>query len=109
MTADPDVVRNAAVLPEITYEDARVLSDCGAKVIHPRTIEPAVARSIPIVVKNSFNPSAPGTRIARTAPAPAAGVTSIDGVTLLTLSVIGSQETQAAGRLFDALAASGIR
>src|SRR4029077_1024534 len=63
LSADPKAVSSAFVLPQMTYEEAREMSCFGAKVLHAGAIGPAVARSIPIVVKNSFNPAAPGTLI----------------------------------------------
>jgi aspartokinase/homoserine dehydrogenase 1 len=87
LSADPKAVASASVLPHITYGQAHDLSFFGAKVLHPATIAPAVATDIPIVIKNTFNPDAPGTLI-RSELAQhdaAAGVTSMPDVTLLTL------------------------
>lgn len=64
MTVDPRVVPGARILPEVTFEEAAELAYFGAKVLHPATIKPAVERGIPVLVLNSMNPSAPGTRIA---------------------------------------------
>ncbi|MCB0712522.1 MAG: aspartate kinase [Ignavibacteriae bacterium] len=63
MTADPRIVPKALVVPEMTFTEARELAWFGAKVIHPDTILPAVAKNIPVVIRNSHAPSAPGTRI----------------------------------------------
>src|SRR6202140_3048171 len=65
LSADPRAVSSAFVLPQISYEEAMELSYFGAKVLHSATIAPAVAKAIPILIKNTFNPAAPGTRIAR--------------------------------------------
>lgn len=62
-TADPRVVPGARVLPALSYEDAETLATFGAKVLHPRTIEPAASREIPVRVLNSHRPGSPGTRI----------------------------------------------
>ena len=67
LSADPRVVPAAFVLPEMTYEEAMELSYFGAKVLHSATIAPAVAKRIPILIKNTFNPEAPGTLISRKA------------------------------------------
>jgi aspartate kinase len=64
MTVDPRIVPGAKILPEVTFEEAAELAYFGAKVLHPATIKPAVERGIPVLVLNSMNPSAPGTRIA---------------------------------------------
>jgi len=63
MTEDPKKMKNALLIPEITYEKAEEMAYNGAKVIHPKTIKPAVLKNIPIYVKNTFNPSGSGTRI----------------------------------------------
>ncbi len=63
MTEDPKKMKNALLIPEITYEKAEEMAYNGAKVIHPKTIRPAVLKNIPIYVKNTFNPSGSGTRI----------------------------------------------
>src|SRR5207237_10658512 len=65
LSADPKAVPSAFLLPQITYEEAMEMSYFGAKVLHAGTIGPAIAKSIPIVIKNSFNPTAAGTRISR--------------------------------------------
>ena len=61
LSADPKAVAPAFVLPQITYEEAMELSYFGAKVLHPAAIAPAVARRIPLLIKNTFHPEAPGT------------------------------------------------
>jgi aspartate kinase len=63
MTADPRVVPEARLVPEISYAEASELAFFGAKVLHPATIRPAVARGIPVLIRNSLRPSAPGTVI----------------------------------------------
>ena len=81
LSADPRIVPAAFVLPQMTYEEAMELSYFGAKVLHSATIAPAVAKRIPIFIKNTFNPSAPGTLISRAASsdsdALAKGITSV--------------------------------
>ena len=63
MTADPRLVPDAAVLDEVTYNEAAELAYNGAKVLHPRTLAPLVEKQIPVWSKNSFAPEKPGTRI----------------------------------------------
>jgi len=65
LTADPNVVPNARVLRELSYEEATRLARFGAEVLHPRTIGPIIEHSIPLCILNSFNPSDPGTRIVK--------------------------------------------
>lgn len=63
LSADPRVVPDAVFLPRISYDEACELAYFGAKVIHPQTMAPAIARNLPILIRNSFNPGHPGTRI----------------------------------------------
>lgn len=63
MSADPRMVNDAVSIQEMNYGEAAELAYFGAKVLHPRTIEPARQRHIPVRVKNTFNPDAPGTFI----------------------------------------------
>ncbi len=113
LSADPKLVPGAFVLPQMTYEEAMELSYFGAKVIHSATIAPAVAKRIPILIKNTFNPLAPGTLISskRTEPAEALakGITTVDGLSLLTLRGPGMVGVPGiAERLFRTLAAKRV-
>jgi len=63
LSADPRLVPDAVVLGEMSYEEATELAYFGAKVVHPSTMAPAIARKIPIWIKNTFRPDAPGTCI----------------------------------------------
>jgi aspartate kinase len=63
MTADPRLVSEAKTLSEMDYNEASELAYFGAKVLHPRTIEPARMKSMDVWVKNTFNPEGKGTRI----------------------------------------------
>jgi len=63
MTADPRTHPDATVIPQMTYAQAQEMCDAGAKVIYPPTIAPVAIKNIPVWVKNTFNPSAPGTII----------------------------------------------
>jgi len=62
-SADPRLVPHAAVLPEVSYEEAMELSFFGAKVLHPKTIQPAREKGIPVRVRNSFSPGHPGSLV----------------------------------------------
>jgi bifunctional aspartokinase / homoserine dehydrogenase 1 len=112
LSADPKAVASAFVLPQVSYEEAMELSYFGAKVLHSASIAPAVARAIPIRIKNTFNPAAPGTLISRSGGDEthlAKGISSVDGLTLLTLrglSMVGVPGI--AERLFRALAARAV-
>lgn len=63
MSADPKIVTDAVLIEEMNYGEAAELAYFGAKVLHPRTIEPARQRHIPVRVKNTFKPESPGTLI----------------------------------------------
>ena len=63
MTTDPRLVENARVIEELSYIEVMELSYFGAKVMHSRSIEPAMQKSIPVFVKNTFHPHLPGTLI----------------------------------------------
>lgn len=63
MTADPRVVKDAFTIHEMDYSEAAELAYFGAKVLHPRTVEPVRKRGIPLAVKNTFNPESKGTII----------------------------------------------
>src|SRR4051794_1430419 len=113
LSADPRIVPAAFVLPEMTYEEAMELSYFGAKVLHSATIAPAVAKRIPILIKNTFNPTAPGTLISRkgadAAGNLAKGITSVGDLSLLTLRGPGMVGVPGvAERLFRALASRRV-
>ncbi len=89
MTADPRLVPSAHIIPEISYREAIELSFFGAKVLHPKTIQPVIKKKIPVWIKNSFNPSCPGTKIGPSAENGKAGVkaiTSVSDADLITMS-----------------------
>jgi len=112
LSADPRVVRSAFVLPEVTYEEAMELSYFGARVLHAATIAPAVAKRIPILIKNTFNPDAPGTRISRRPGGDARlakGMTSVGDLSLLTVRGAGMVGVPGvAERVFGALASRHV-
>jgi aspartokinase/homoserine dehydrogenase 1 len=111
LSADPRLVPNAQVIDQLSYNEAMELAYFGAKVIHPQTMEPAVARDIPIYIRNTFAPDKRGTLICSN-PVSALkvkGITTIDPVALVNLEgagMIGVPGT--AHRLFGALRDAGI-
>ncbi|MDE7346762.1 MAG: bifunctional aspartate kinase/homoserine dehydrogenase I [Muribaculaceae bacterium] len=112
MTADPRVIPHAYVIDSLTFTEAMELCNFGAKVIYPPTIYPVYHKNIPIRVKNTFNPDAPGTLISNQA-APSEkvikGISSINDTALVTISslcmvgVIGVNS-----RIFNALTDRGV-
>jgi aspartate kinase len=108
MTADPNVVPEAAVLEEVSYNEAAELAYNGAKVLHPRTLAPLVEKQIPVWSKNSFAPGKPGTRIVSQIQ-DAGGVraiTSLARTALITIEAVNAsmQGAQLMARALDALA-----
>lgn len=63
MTCDPRICGEAKTIPVLSYEEAAELAYFGAKVLHPKTIKPAVDNSIPVRVCNTFEPDAVGTMV----------------------------------------------
>jgi aspartate kinase len=118
LTADPRIVPDARSLPELSYSEAAELAYFGAKVLHPKTMLPAVDRGIPISVRNTFNPAFPGTRIVaqaanggllqRSGDSAVKALTVIRGLTLVTVAGRGMMGVPGiAARTFAAVAAQG--
>ncbi|MGH9470268.1 MAG: aspartate kinase, partial [Terriglobia bacterium] len=113
MTADPRLVPSAHIIPEVSYREATELSFFGAKVLHPKTIQPVLKRKIPVWIKNTFNTSCPGTRIG---PASSANgrqgvkaITSISKSQLITVSGSGALTfAHLASKTFSALGAEEV-
>jgi bifunctional aspartokinase / homoserine dehydrogenase 1 len=111
LSADPRLVPNAQVIDQLSYNEAMELAYFGAKVIHPQTMEPAIARDIPIFIRNTFAPEKHGTLICANpiSALKVKGITTIDPVALVNLEgagMIGVPGT--AHRLFGALRDAGI-
>jgi bifunctional aspartokinase / homoserine dehydrogenase 1 len=111
MTADPRLVPSARILPEISYREAIELSFFGAKVLHPKTIRPVMKEKIPVWIKNSFNPSCPGTKIgpAGNSQPGIKAITSVSKADLIT--VTGSDALsfpRLASRVFSSLSLEDI-
>jgi aspartate kinase len=88
LSADPRAVALAQVVPEISYDEAQELAHFGAKVLHPRTIRPAVALDIPVRILSTFLPDEPGTVVMSEAPSERIkAVTALKGLILMTLDV----------------------
>lgn len=62
-TTDPRMVKEAKIIPELTYSEAAEMAQYGAKILHPATIAPAVRKAIPVFVGSSFEKDLPGTWI----------------------------------------------
>jgi len=112
MSADPRIVPDARPLPAISYAEAAELSYFGAKVIHPRTVLPAVEAGIPVRILNTFAPDDPGTTITASTPRDHTVVkatTSLGGLGLVTVQGAGMSGVPGfAARVFDTTAAERI-
>lgn len=112
MSADPRIVPDARPLPAISYAEAAELSYFGAKVIHPRTVLPAVEAGIPVRILNTFAPDDPGTTITASTPRDHTVVkatTSLAGLGLVTVQGAGMSGVPGfAARVFDTTAAEKI-
>lgn len=98
MTTDPRLVPEAKTVNEISYEEAAELAFFGAKVVHPATIQPAVAKKIPVTVLNTRDPEGIFTRISeKTAYEGLKAISGKKNVTLLT--VVSSRMMNAVGFL----------
>lgn len=112
MTADPKIIHSAYTINELSYIEAMELCNFGAKVIYPPTIYPVYIKNIPIIVKNTFNPSKPGTTIKNKInnnTKTIKGISCISKTTLITvtgLSMVGVIGVNR--RIFTALANNGI-
>lgn len=112
MTADPRVINSAYVIDHLSFTEAMELCNFGAKVIYPPTIYPVYHKNIPILVKNTFNPSAPGTCISNESGSDGQlikGISSINDtclVTITSLCMVGVIGVNA--RIFTALSRNGV-
>ncbi len=112
MTADPRLVPEARTLPAISFAEATELAYFGAKVIHPRTMQPAAERGIPIWIKNTFRPEHPGTRIGPDTTLDGSvvkAITAIPGVSVITVEGSGFLSVaDVTARVFDTVGQTGV-
>ncbi len=108
MTTDPRIVPNAMTLSQLTFREISELAYYGAKVLHPKTIRPVIERGLGLWVKNTFNPSQPGTQIVRdngNGHGAIKAVTLIRGQTMVTVEGRGMLGVPGvAARTFSAVA-----
>ncbi len=112
MTADPRIVKDASVIGRVSYKEAAEMSYFGAKVLHPKTIMPAVDENIPVRILNTFAPEKPGTVIGAEATVHHFGVKTVTSITgLMLISVEGRGMIGVpgvAGRVFTTTAQNRI-
>ncbi len=111
MTTDPKIVPEARLIPEISYQEAMELSYFGAKILHPKALEPVMRKRIPVRIKNTFNPESRGTVIKE-------GITStkdivkalslIERVAIINISGAGFDFAEIMSEVFERLAENKV-
>jgi len=89
LTADPRLVPDAQTIPEISYREAAELAYFGAKVLHPKTLNPVVQAAIPVWIRNSFAPERPGTKITLRGRSIGGGVKALTAIRDVALISVG--------------------
>ncbi|GAB5563067.1 MAG: bifunctional aspartate kinase/homoserine dehydrogenase I [Winogradskyella sp.] len=112
-TTNPKLVKQAAPITRLSYQEAVELSHFGAKVLYPPTVMPVLKKNIPIVIKNTMEPEAIGTTITEddqlNGDSPVRGLSNIDNIALMTLQGNGMVGVPGfSKRLFEALAQEKI-
>ena len=112
LTADPRIVENAFVIPELSIEEAMELSFFGAEVIHPYTLVPTMDKNIPVYIKNTLNPTAVGTVITNKDGKSSriiTGIASIEGLSLINVEGGGMMGMPGmASQIFSSLAEADV-
>lgn len=111
LTSDPKLVYTAFTIPQLSYNEAMELSHFGAKVIFPATMQPAMKKSIPIYIKNTFEPENPGTLINGEVSHGALikGISSMSNISIVTVQGAGLMDSVGAiSRVFKALAEAKV-
>ncbi|MCS3901375.1 aspartate kinase [Methanococcus voltae] len=110
LSADPRTVEKVKKIPKMSYLEAMELAYFGAKVLHPRTVEPVMEKGIPLKIKNTFEPENEGTLIngdIEPSDRPIKAITTIKDVILINIfggGMVGVSGT--AARIFNALGRS---
>jgi aspartate kinase len=112
MSADPQFVPEAQLIPRLSYEEAAELAYFGAKILHPRTVEPIRKKRLQIEIRNTLNPDAPGTLITTNSTKPKSLIKSVAhnpdiGVIKVHASGVGARPG-ILGRIADCLAENGL-
>ncbi|MBU8977720.1 bifunctional aspartate kinase/homoserine dehydrogenase I [Lysobacter sp. MMG2] len=112
LSADPRLVPEAVCLPSMSYAEACELAYFGAKVLHPQTMAPVQERGIPLWIRNTHRPEAPGTLISTHSghdAAPVKGLSLVRDLAIVELVGNGMVGVPgAAERLFGALRGAGV-
>jgi bifunctional aspartokinase / homoserine dehydrogenase 1 len=101
LTSDPRLVPEARTIPQISYRQAAALAYFGAKVLHPKTLQPVIQRGIPVWIRNTFSPEHAGTKITLDGPEGKTGVKALAAMkdlALITVTVAGIEQVPGATR-----------
>jgi aspartate kinase len=113
MTSDPKIVPSAKVIPELSFHEAIEMAIFGAKAMHPRALEPAMEKEIPVRIRNTFNLQNAGTLIVKEQKIKpkdvVKGITLIKNLALVNVSGAGMVGTPGtAAKVFDILGKNNI-
>ena len=113
MTSDPKIVPSAKVIPELSFQEAMEIAIFGAKAMHPRALEPAMEKEIPVRIRNTFNLEKSGTLIVKGQKIKpedvVKGITLIENLALVNVSGAGMVGTPGtAAKVFDVLGKNNI-
>lgn len=110
MSADPNVVSRARVIPELSYDDATELASFGAKVLHPKTLRAIRQTGLPVWIRKTFAPDGPGTKITPQGPYVKTGVGALASAKQVALVAIEGERVAMnaglAGRAVEEIARS---
>jgi aspartokinase/homoserine dehydrogenase 1 len=108
LTADPRLVPEARTIPVISYREAAELAYFGAKVLHPKTLNPVIQAAIPVWIRNSFSPERAGTKITPEGKSIGGGVKALTAIRDVVLISVGGPGivglTDVVGRTFSTTA-----
>lgn len=106
---DPRLVGTARVLARVSFNEAGELAYFGAKVLHPKTIKPAIEKNIPVKILNTFNPTAIGTLITNEEEESLKSVTYKKGISIVNICSAGMLEARGfMAKLFEVFARYGV-
>ena len=113
MTADPRIIKEAEVVPYMSFIESMELCTFGAKVIYPPTIYPVFHKNIPIKILNTFNPTAPGTLVTDSehdTRFPIKGISTLRNTTIFTIKGIEDEKiSEVSSRLLNSLSRHGLK
>lgn len=109
LNTDPRLVSEAKVLPQVSFNEAGELAYFGAKVLHPKTIKPAIEKNIPVRILNTFNVSAPGTLITNEEIESLKSVTYKKNISVINICSLGMLNAHGfLARIFEAFARNKV-